>query len=333
MTVISNSPTSTTIIRVEARKSFALGLHIFDPRGRTVDLSGCELTIIAKPLPLDNTSDVSNILAANAIASIAVPAAGYAVFNIQASSLDVAAQEYPCAIVLKTPDGYSGVIVKAVLDVQENPEHASVGSTYFSVNPSQSLAVLLAANGTIDVYMGGQLPPNMNYVSDATATAIEAFDPESVAYVPAGGTNGYVLTKTASGDYAMAWRPNGNGAGALNAAGVPNGQTPVAQGDGTWEWGTTGISATGVADGWAPLANGDGTWSWAVVSTATPDWNATSGQPGEILHKPALNFIPTTDAGNFVSVLTKVSALAGITFQTTVPVTGPEGQIFFVYTP
>lgn len=331
MAYLGNTPGKATILRVEARKSFSLGLWVKDSLGRAADLTGCSLTIVAKPSPLDTTSDVTNFLGPNATAVLAVPSRGYARFDIQASTLDQEPGEYEYAIVLITAAGYSGVIVKGILQIEQNTEYASVGSSYSTSNPPQSLTVLLQGTNSINVFVGGQLPPGMNYVRDDVMNAIENFDPDAIAMVPTGGTPGYVLTKNGTGDYSMAWLPVGQGAFALDATAQPAGYVPAAVGDDTWIWAAVGIDATGVTAGWAPVANGDDTWDWAEVDTATPDWDATTGQPGEILNKPALGTAAAADEEDFIAAGTLVSAMAGITFMTSVPVSGTNGHLYFVY--
>lgn len=331
MAYLGNTPGQATILQVEARKSFSLGVWIRESRGRPVDLSGCTLTIVAKATPVDDTSDDTNLLGPDAVATIPTPSAGYARFDIQAATLDQKPGEYPYAIVMRTPEGYSSVIVKGLLDIQQNTEYDSVLSSYSSANPPSSLNVLLQEKNSINVFVGGQLPPGMNYVRDDVMEAIENFDPDAIALVPTGGTAGYVLTKTSADDYSMTWLPVGQGAFALDASNQPAGVVPVAVGDDTWIWGAVGIDATGVTAGWAPVSNGDDSWSWAEVTTATPDWDAGPGEDGEILNKPTLGTAAAADTEDFIAAETLVSEMPGIHFQTTVPTSGEDGHLYFVY--
>ena len=332
MSTIGNSPSAVTTIRVEARKSFSLGLHVYDSAGRAADLSGCELTIVAKKDP-EVLADSSNILLPNYLANIPTPRAGYALFALQASTLNVAPDEYEFSIVLKQSNGFTSVIVKGLLIVVQNTESASTGSTYSSVNPTLSLGVTLKPQSTVSVFVGGLLPPGMNYVRDEVMSVIESFDPHDIAYVPDGGRSGYVLTKLNGDDYAMEWRPVGNGQFSLDATGQPQGVMPVSLGDGSWTWTEAGINATGVADGYAPVSNGDGTWSWAQVTVATPNWTAAPGTAGEILNKPVLGSASAAASGDFISSNTLVTSMPGVHFQTTVPTSGIDGHLYFVYTP
>lgn len=333
MAYLGNTPGAATIIQLEARKSFALGLWIQSPNGKPVDLTGCTLTIVAKTPDDAAVTDNTNLLAANANAIISSPKAGFARFELQASTLNLAPGEYPYAIVLRTREGYSSLIVKGVLDIQANTEFSSTGSMYSGINPTQSLNVLLAEANSINVFVGGQLPPGMNYVRDELLGNIESFDPDAVAMVPTGGVAGYVLTKTANTNYTMAWLPIGNGPFQLDATGQPKNYVPAARGDDTWAWAAVGIDATGVTAGWAPVAQGDGTWRWASVTVPKPDWNAAAGNPAEILNKPTLGTAAAKAVGDFVDSTTLVSAMAGMHFQTTIPTSGIEGHLYFVYTP
>ena len=330
MAYIGNTPDAATIIRVEARKSFALGVHVTDEKGKQADLSGCTLTLVVKKYPIDTTGDGSNLLAANSTA-VLTPRKGYGQFNIQASTLDQEPGEYDYAIVLRTQDGYSSVIVKGLLVIEQNTEVSSVSMQYGLVQPPQSLTVQLLRQNSIKVFVGGQLPPGMNYVRDDVMNAIESFDPDSVAYVPEGGDAGYVLTKTGSGDYTMAWLPVGNGAFALDATGRAAGEVPVALGDDTWIWGAVGIDATGVTAGWAPVANGDGTWSWAKVSQTKPSWTAVAGSDAEILNKPTLGTMAAQDTGTFIQKTELLSEMSTVHVVSSVPTTGTDGHLYFVY--
>ena len=333
MAYLGNTPTQATLLQVEARKSFSLGVHIKDYRGRAVNLTGCTLTIVAKPTPVDNESDDSNLLFDDATAFIPSPKAGYARFDIQASSLDQKAGEYPYAIVMRTNDGYSSVIVKGLLDIQPNTEYDSVAYGYSSANPPQTLNVLLRESNSVNVFVGGQLPPGMNYVRDDVMEAIENFDPDAIAMVPEGGVPGYVLTKTSAGDYSMSWLPVGQGAFALDATNQPAGNVPVSLGDDTWIWGAVGIDATSVPEGWAPLADGADGWSWGPVTLEIPNsnWDAAETDPGYIENKPALGTAALADVEQFVDAETIVSDMAGIHFQTSIPSTGEDGHLYFVY--
>jgi hypothetical protein len=331
MAYLGNSPAANTVIVVEARKSFALALWLKDPHGKPVNLAECELTIVAKPEPIDDNSDVTNFLAASAYANVPLPTDGYAIFNLQASSLNQDPGEYPFSIVLKDRDGYTTVLVKGILDIRQNTEWNAVNSQYPSVNPPQSLFVETQQRNVVNVYIGGNLPPGMNWVRDDQVQAITEFDPDSVAYVPEGGTIGYVLTKIGTADFEMDWRPRENGPFGLDATGQPKNYVPAALGDGTWTWKAVGIDATGVTAGFAPVADGAGGWAWGSVSVPKPDWNVPAGSPAEILNKPMLGTAAAKNQTDFIAANTLVSAMPGVHFQATIPSSGIDGHLYFVY--
>lgn len=335
MAQIGNTPLQHTVLRVEARKSFSFGLWIIDSYGRPVDLSGCELTLVAKEPPIDTTSDATNLVGPDAQANIVVPDGGYAKFSLQALTLDHPPGEYPFVVVLRTPEGYTSVIVKGTLDIQENPEVASVSSTFSSMNPPQSLIAHLQERNIITVEVGGQPPPGMHWLPTDLLERLNAFDPESIALVPPGGRASYVLVKTSASDYSMAWRPPSNGPGGLDAEGIPHGFVPVSAGDDTWTWGASGIDATSIPAGWVPQSNGDDSWSWAEqeLVAPTPDWAATPGSEGEILNKPMLGSAAAEDTSAFLAADTLLSQLEGVHFVTTPPTSGTDGHLYFVYTP
>ena len=183
----------------------------------------------------------------------------------------------------------------------------------------------------ISVVVGHSLPPGMGYVRDDLMERLESFDPSSVAIMPPGGTSGHVLTKLADGDYAVAWRPVGNGELALDATGLTGGEVPTALGDDTWTWLPGGLNAALSLEGTAPVADGDGGWTWQHVERSGADWDAESSDPGFIENKPSLGTAAAADVGDFIAADTIVSNMEGIHFQTTVPVTGVEGHIYFVY--
>lgn len=331
MSSIGNSPQQHTILRLEARKSFVLGVLITNPHGRPANLEGCTLTIVAKPPDAVTQDDDANLLAQDAEAIIVAPELGYARFEIQAATLDHEPGEYPFAIVLITDSGYSSVLVKGTLDLQQNTEFSSVGHSFSAGLDSQRIDVVLQGRNVLHVSLGTQPPPGWRWLRDDVAETIESFDPDGVAMVPPGGLGGYVLTKVTGSDYAMAWRPVGNGVFALNAFGQPDGFAPVAQGDGTWDWEEVGLSADGADPGQVPVADGSGGWAWDEATLEQPDWAADPGDPGEILNKPTLGTAAEADVEDFISSGTLVSEMPGVHIVTEVPTVGIDGHLYFVY--
>src|SRR6478735_7703656 len=103
---MANTPAEETILRLEARKSFALAVWIQDVTGRALDITGSTLRIVAKkePLPATGSDDPTNLFT-NSFATLVDPAIGYSVFYLQASDLNHDDGEYPLSIVM-TSEGY-----------------------------------------------------------------------------------------------------------------------------------------------------------------------------------------------------------------------------------
>ena len=330
MSALSNSPSSHTVLRAEARKSLSFGVFITDPRGRYIDLTDCTLSIVAKKRGASTADDVDNLLDPDAVAIIDRPQDGYGRFNIQAATLDHAPGEYPFVIVLRSR-GYSSVLVKGTLEILENPEVASVDQTYGSDLPTTELQVLLEGRQVIHVAVGPNPPPGMNWVRDSTVELLENFDAGAVAMIPPGGHGGDLLTKLGEADHQYGWRPAGQGVGELDATGQEPGSAVVAQGDGTWAWSRV-VTTDGSGVDLLPFSDGEGGVSWEPLSSwlPQPNWNATSSQPGHILNKPTIGTAAARPESYFIPSTRKVSEMTGVHIVTSIPSSGIEGHLYFV---
>jgi hypothetical protein len=151
---LTNSPQHTTILELEARKSFSLGLWFKDPAGLPVDLDEATITLVAAKVdPFGNGVAVLDELAA-----LVSPEVGYARLNIQAAALDLPAGSYPMAVTLRA-SGYSAIVLKGELKILVNPESESVGSVFAGGNPPKSLTVYLREKHDVHVEVGGSLVP------------------------------------------------------------------------------------------------------------------------------------------------------------------------------
>jgi hypothetical protein len=146
MVKLSNSPQETTIVRAEARKSFAFGLWLKDGNGNPVPLDDTRFVLNAAKL--DRVGTATLVLTAEA--DIVGVAEGYACFNLQASALNLAAGEYPFSVTMIAA-GYSTVLVKGSLEIIPNTDLSSVGSTYSLANPPQALEVVLRSKQDIHI--------------------------------------------------------------------------------------------------------------------------------------------------------------------------------------
>lgn len=317
MAYIGNTPSKATVISIEARKSFSLALWFRDTNRRPADLTGCQIRLVVKALPLNGTDDSDNLVTGST-AFIDQPKLGYARFALQAQELNLQPAEYPFAIVLVTAAGYSSVVVKGVLDVQQNTEFASMGSQYDGVQPPSALEVLLRGSAAVDVYAGSVVPPGFTWMSDDDKAKLDRID-EASLLLPDGGAPGEWLRKRTPADYDFEWAQ------------------PQAF-DGT-------LSAEGIPAGYAPVSEGDGAWTWAMVSP-TVNWDLPEGEPGSVLNKPSLGTAAAKDVDYFAEAehehdgsdvtsgtvaaarLPRISELRGVARGTDVPTTGTDGDWF-----
>jgi hypothetical protein len=324
---IGNTPTATTVIQVEARKSLSLSLWFMDTNRRPADLTGSIVRLVAKAAPYaaDDTTDAENVIEHD-VAEFPAPELGYARFELQASELDLAATEYPFVIVIVSPGGYSTVAVKGVLDVQPNPEFSSMASEYDDGASPASLEVRLRNQASIDVLCGPLIPPGFTWMSDADKEKIDGL---SLAgnLLPAGGDTNWVMAKASPDDFDFVWREPQSFDGTLSAAGQPAGR--------------------------APLSDGLGFWAWTEVSTVV-DWDIPEGEPNSVINKPTLGTAAAEDSGAFAasehtheiedvvntadarfpaSYLPRLTELDGVTSGTDEPTGGEPGDVYLRYLP
>ncbi len=177
MAYLGNSPSKETILRLEARKSFSFHLAVMDPERRPISLTGATLRIVMKQSPMDaaDTDDGDNLIAADT-AVLVDAARGLARFDIQASDLNLPTGEYQFAVVLKAASGYSTVLVKGLVDLQQNTEFTSVASAFSTAQPAQQLEVLLRGSTTVEVTVGtSRLPaaPSFSYSTAAPTGGVD----------------------------------------------------------------------------------------------------------------------------------------------------------------
>lgn len=324
MAYLGNSPRQATVLQVEARKSFALSLWFRDTNRRPADLTGCQVRMVVKAQPLSESdlTDSDNILTGS-VAMIPEPELGYAQFSIQAAELNVQPGEYLYAIVLVTAAGYSSVVVKGILDVQQNTEFSSIGDTYDAASAPGSLEILLRGSASVDVFAGSLIPPGFTWMSDADKEKLDRID-EAAILLPTGGGPRQWLRKRTADDYDFEWAE------------------PQAF-DGT-------LSAEGVPDGYAPVSDGQGAWAWAMVSP-TVDWELAEGVPGSVLNKPSLGTASEKDVDFFAEAehthaagditsgrlaaarVPRLTDLEGVTKGTADPTGGTSGDVYLKILP
>ena len=285
MAYTGNSPSESTVLRLEARKSFAFSVHITDDRGRPLDITDAGLRMVMKKEPLDNldTADMKNLIQ-NSDAEIVDGPAGIFRFNLQASELNHLPGEYPYAMVLYY-QGYSSVIVKGVTELEANTEFLSMNQTYNDDGNVSALTVALRGMNVVSTRVGGALAPGVTSFTDEDKRKLDTIEegaqvnvqidylaaddaPGSIANkpnlgtaafknvedlsVPPGGAPGEVLAKLSSTDFHTGWVQQTGGGG-------------------------SGLDATGVTAGWVPTANGADGWGWKEVKAGVTKVNGKIG--------------------------------------------------------
>lgn len=159
MGYLGNTPDSQIVLRLQARKSFALGLWIQDQNGNPLDISGSSIrVVIRKRVPVDAVDDSGNLISSSE-AVIMAPTLGFARVAIQAAELNHPPGEYLINIVLSNA-GYSSTIINGVVELEQNTEFTSMDETFIpSAAFSSSLEIALNGGNTVNVRTGPTLAP------------------------------------------------------------------------------------------------------------------------------------------------------------------------------
>ena len=148
MSQLSNTPSQLTMIQLEARKSFSLGLWFktLDKGVRNVvDLTGSTITFV-----MASSKRFGGTIVVDKDAELLQPEVGYARLNVQAEDLDLAPAEYPFIITLTSAEGFSLATVKGTIEVLANPSLVD-DNVFTGGNPPQSLDVELSERNSITV--------------------------------------------------------------------------------------------------------------------------------------------------------------------------------------
>ena len=173
MAYLSNSHLGADVtMRLEQRKSYTFSLQVRDPKQRKLDCTGCtfrfvmEQTSFPQSVVLDKqpaTKDLEN---------------GFVTFNFQASELDLEPGEYPYALVALSPDGYSVVLTKGVVQIIHNPDSSATSSTFDEDRAIEGIEVILRGQDLISITVGNVLPPGMNFFSDKERETLNRLNEE-----------------------------------------------------------------------------------------------------------------------------------------------------------
>ena len=312
---LSNSPSDVVQLRLEARKSYALHVRVIDDRERGVDITGCVLTFTARK-ELHTSEELGEIVLTAEVSLDEDPKHGYGLLTLQAEDLDLPIDEYPWSLTMRTPLGFSQVLAKGALCIQQNTDITARGFSFDAPIGTGSLEAMLRGRHVIRTRVGGALPPGVQWYTDEDAAKLDELHNASVL-IPSGGAPGELLRKKSETDYDLEWVNPQSYDGTLNAANQP-------------------VNAV-------PLADGNGNWAWQEY---TPDinvtWDDVQGKPslGSAAAADASAFAPAahthsaTDvsSGVFASErIPRVSKLRGISSGTSAPTGGEDGDLYFQY--
>lgn len=145
MGTLGNTPRQHTTLTLEARKSYAFGVKFLHRSSKQpVDITGAMVRF---------TSSYAGEQVLDVDAEILDAELGLAQVNLQAAQLDLPVREYPFTLTLVSATGYSTVVAKGTLDLQENTEAESTLSTYLPHNPSTNLAAYLEGGDVVQVHV------------------------------------------------------------------------------------------------------------------------------------------------------------------------------------
>lgn len=197
MAKLSNTPRQALNFDLERRKSYAFQVQVKTENGSAIDLTGCTLRFVMKEGSFDDDPfDLLNVIV-NSEALIGDPTAGIASFAFQAAELDVSAGEYDYTITLWTPDGYSTLLCKGLVNILENSESHSMHRMYSLASAASALELVMRSGDVVQINVAGVpvlLPQSHTYAASATDgtypidTTVKAIGMGSVSVIaPASG--------------------------------------------------------------------------------------------------------------------------------------------------
>ncbi len=128
MATLSNTPQQPALLTLAARKSFSFTVQFLDADDRPLNLSGASASFTIGEQAYSATPILTQP------ASAVIGSEALALFNLQASQLDLVPGPYPFEIVVTT-NGYSSIAVNGELEIEESYEVGSLGQSY-DVAPS-----------------------------------------------------------------------------------------------------------------------------------------------------------------------------------------------------
>ena len=302
MVALDNSPASETYLRLQARKSFALGLYVTDHHGRPLDLAGtCIRMVVRKTNFSASVEDDSANLIVNSEAELVAAGAGFARFHLQAADLDQKPGEYEYSVTL-LDNGYSSVLLKGILDLVQNTEYNSTEAVYAENQVDSALQILLKGQHVVKVRTGPTLAPGTTSFTDSDkaklddveqgaqvnvkadwnageADAAQILNKPEHRLLPSGGAVNSILVKRskAEGDSMWVKQFDDEVAGLFPSNLLyPGTKVYPSLNNGS---GRGGLDATGIVAGMAPVANGNDSWNWENVVAGV---SSVNGQGGDV---------------------------------------------------
>ena len=182
MAKLSNSPKQALNFDLERRKSFTFRVRLKYSDGSLVNLTGCTLRFVMKSAgAVDDHFDLNNLVV-NSTATIGSPTTGEAVFAFQAAELDGDPGEYGYSIVLWSPDNFSTVLAKGVINLLDNSESHSMHRLYSATAPTSALELTLRGGDVVEVEVVSlpQVPVSVDAISwPDVSSKPESFPPST----------------------------------------------------------------------------------------------------------------------------------------------------------
>ena len=207
MAKLSNSPKQALNFDLERRKSFTFRVRLKYSDGSLVNLTGCTLRFVMKEQGTDDDHFDLNNLIVNSEATIGSPTTGEAVFAFQAAELDSDPGEYSYSIVLWSPDSFSTVLAKGVVNLLDNSEAHSMHRLYSATTPTSALELTLRGGDVVEVEVVSlpQVPVPIDAISwEDVEGKPGAFPPSTHGHTIANvtGLQGALDGKQPAGNYA-----------------------------------------------------------------------------------------------------------------------------------
>lgn len=174
MSTLRNTPRSHTVLMLEARKSYAFGLNFLTEKTKTpIDVTGATTR-----MTVANPARKGGAVLFTETAAEVDAATGKLLFELQAADLDLAEDEYPFAITLTTPLGYSTLVMKGVLALQDNVDPNSA-NTYNGLTPGTEVTAYLRQGDVAQVVVETLSGMAVDYANADPAMNLVVTDPDS----------------------------------------------------------------------------------------------------------------------------------------------------------